>query len=102
MPSLEARRYYQEAWDRLFRAARSRSTLARQLQSMAAPVVPLMLSRNIVVQFDTDLARQFLDQIDETTASINASMAELNKYASKAGLPKVHWESPTHFGSQYG
>lgn len=92
MPSLEARRLYQDAWNRLFSTVRTRNDLLRQLNSMVAPAMSITLATSRIVRMDTDLARQLLDEIDELVPRIDEGIAEVNKHAHNAGLPELHWQ----------
>ena len=93
MATGDLRKYYREAWNRLFEVVKLRNQRLRRLDMMAAPAMSVTLATSMIFEFDTDLARQLFAEIDELTPRINAGMQEVNGYAEKTGAPTVRWQS---------
>ncbi len=93
MHSLEARKCYHDAWNRLYSTLQARNSLLRQIDSMAVPAISITMATNMIVQFDTDLARQLLNDVDDLAPRISEGMAEVNRFAEAAELPKLHWQN---------
>jgi len=87
------RKLYRDAWNRLFEVVKLRNQRLRRLDTMAAPAMSVTMATTMIFEFDTDLARQLLVEIDELTPRINAGMEEVNGYAAKTGAPTVQWRS---------
>ena len=87
------RKPYREAWNRLFEVVKLRNQRLRRLDMMAAPAMSLTMATSMIFEFDTNLARQLLAEIDELTPRINAGIEEVNGYAAKTGAPTVQWQS---------
>ena len=84
---------YREAHNRLFDVVNLRSSVLRRLDMMAAPAMSITLATNMIYEFDTDMARGLLAEIDELTPRIEMGMMEVNGYADKIGSPRVRWQS---------
>ena len=93
MATGDLRKQYRDAWDKLFEVVKLRSQHLRRLDKMVAPAMSVTMATSMIFEFDTDLARQLLAEIDELTPRINAGMAEVNGYAAKTGTPTVRWQS---------
>ena len=82
---------YGEAWERLFQLLLRRSNLLRHLELMVSLTKEGTPAAGMVIEFDTPLARQLLDELDTLTPLISAEIEEVNKYGERIGKPQIKW-----------
>ena len=76
-----------------------RNDRLRRLDMMAAPAMSTTLTTCVIYEFEADLARELVSQIEELRPRINAGMQEVNEYAEQVGAQKIHWQSlPANWG----
>ncbi len=96
----DLRKLYRDAWNTLFSVVKMRNDLLRRLDMMAAPAMSMTLATGAIYEFDADMARELVSQIEELRPRINALMQEVNKYAELIGSPRIRWQaSPTAWGT---
>ncbi len=93
MNTADFRKPYREAWNKLFGLVKMRNARLQRLNIMVAPALSITLASGTIYQFDTDLARELLVQIDELTPLIEAGIDEVNRYADRTDSPRVRWKS---------
>ncbi len=99
MFAVDFRTPYRDAWNRLFGLVKLRNQRLQRLNSMAAPAMSLTLTTGMIYEFDTDLARELLNEIDELTPQIKAGIEEVNGYVDKIGTPEIRWQTlPANWG----
>ena len=99
MFTVDFRKPYRDAWNRLFEVVKLRNQRLRHLDMMAAPAMSMTLATGMIYEFDTDVARELVNEIDELTPRIEKGMHEVNEYADKVGSPHIRWQSlPANWG----
>ena len=81
---------HREAWNRLFDVVELRNKLLRRLAILATRAMDMTPATGMVIEVDTGLARQLLDEINTLTPRIFAGVAEVNLYAEQIGKPIIH------------
>jgi hypothetical protein len=99
MFNVDFRKPYQEAWNRLFEVVKLRNKRLQHLNTMAAAAMSLTLTTGMIYEFNTDLARGLLNEIDDLTPQIKAGIEEVNAYVDKIGTPEIRWQTlPANWG----
>jgi hypothetical protein len=99
MFTVDFRKPYREAWNRLFGLVKLRNQRLQHLNSMAAPAMSITLAASMIYEFNTDLARELLNEIDDLTPQIKAGIEEVNGYVDKIGTPEIRWQTlPVNWG----
>ena len=87
----DARTLHQKAWDSLFDLVMLINGLLQSLDIMARRAIGITPVTGFVIEFDTGLARQLLDEIDTLTPQVSAGIEEVNQCAGKIGKPQIQW-----------
>ena len=91
MTAGDARTSYGKAWDRLFELLVQRNKSLRCLNMMVSLTTEVTPATGMVIEFDTSLARQLLDEVDTLTPRISEAIEDVNKDAEKIAKPQIQW-----------
>jgi hypothetical protein len=91
--TLDVRKQYEAAWDRLFDLVKQRNLLLADLAKAALFASDFTPAAAMFFEFDIDQARRILATVNEMTPTIYTAIDELNAIGVQIGKPKIERRS---------